>query len=529
MSNMKVFVEWERSSVFAGEDVNCKITFTNAVPSLRRPRSSSPGAAQIHNDGSGRERWFSNPPSHRESNKSSQKATPGRKESVKVFEQRRRPTVQRAVSTATVANLSTGTANGPRKHQRSVSIVSIGSVNVEGNDTPDSRGIYSPETRRQLSQHGRAASFHGVSAKAGSLEKPSINSLRNDRTLRLSNTSPITPPFNHSRVNSVEHKGVGVELPVNGTSLPRSPKPPPRDANLLPLSFRYAQSPPPKDIPHSFSIPFRPKVPIPAVGVSPEKLQESTSENYVNRNAIKILSPVSMNGTPRSSVDFYSASNHSAETLASEYVAPIVNHQSSQPKHGRQSSYLTPILSRSRPPETLMMGYVQLMGSFTLDGSLVNLAPFESIKRRGVIGGQGGGGVVGIVNAKRESGLLGGFSWGNIGESLGGLLGGTEPSSIREMKGIASTRSVPIISTPQSILFVDLRLSPGESRSYKYNFTLPKGIPPTHKGRAIKVTYNLVIGTQRAQANAQQHSVRHVDIPFRVLPGVNGIWSLDSL
>ena len=193
----------------------------------------------------------------------------------------------------------------------------------------------------------------------------------------------------------MDHKEVNIDLPIKGTSLLRSSEPPLRDAHLLSSSFKSAQSPPPKDLPHSLSMPFRPKVLTPAMGASPEKLQDSANENYVNRNVIKILSPVSTNGTPRSSVDVYSTSNHSAETLASEYVAPIVNHQSSQPKHGRQSSYLTPILSRSRPPETLMMGYVQLMGSFTLDGSLVNLAPFESIKRKGVIGGQGGGGVVG--------------------------------------------------------------------------------------------------------------------------------------
>jgi hypothetical protein len=70
-----------------------------------------------------------------------------------------------------------------------------------------------------------------------------------------------------------------------------------------------------------------------------------------------------------------------------------------------------------------MMGYAQIMGSFTLDGSLINQAPFEEVKRKGVVGGQGGGGVVGVEKTKRESGLFGALGWGNIGESLGGLLG----------------------------------------------------------------------------------------------------------
>lgn len=172
-----------------------------------------------------------------------------------------------------------------------------------------------------------------------------------------------------------------------------------------------------------------------------------------------------------------------------------------------------------------MMGYAQIMGTFTLDGSLINQAPFEEVKRKGVLGGQGGGGVVGIEKTKRESGLFGALGWGSIGESLGGLLGPSEPSSIREMRGIASSKTVPLISTPQSILFVDLKLAPGESRSFTYSFTIPRGLPPTHKGRSMKVAYNLTIGTQRAGSTKEQQ-VKHVDVPFRVFGSVNSMSNL---
>jgi hypothetical protein len=203
-----------------------------------------------------------------------------------------------------------------------------------------------------------------------------------------------------------------------------------------------------------------------------------------------------MNGTPRSSGEFYSISNNSNETLASDYVSQPSTRLLSRAVHQRQASSLAPP-SQRKHPETLMMGYAQIMGSFTLDGSLVNQAPFEEVKRKGVVGGQGGGGVVGVERTKRESGLFGALGWSNIGESLGGLLGSSEPSSIREMRGMASSKTVPLITTPQSILFVDLQLAPGESRSYTYTFTLPRGLPPTHKGRSIKTAYHLTIGTQR--------------------------------
>jgi hypothetical protein len=228
-----------------------------------------------------------------------------------------------------------------------------------------------------------------------------------------------------------------------------------------------------------------------------------------------------MDGTPRSSGEFYSMSNNSTETLASEYIGHPAGKQRllPRPMHQRQGSHLAPPMRQSRP-ESLMMGYAQIMGSFTLDGSLINQAPFEEVKRKGVVGGQGGGGVVGVERTKRESGLFGALGWGNIGESLGGLLGSSEPSSIRDMNRIASMKTVPLISTPQSILFVDLKLAPGESRSYTYSFTIPRGLPPSHKGKSMKVTYHLTIGTQRA-GSTKEHQVKQVEVPFRVFGSVN--------
>lgn len=234
-----------------------------------------------------------------------------------------------------------------------------------------------------------------------------------------------------------------------------------------------------------------------------------------------------MNGSERSSGEFYSMSNNSTETLASEYVAhpsarllPRVT-QSNQNAHVRNQP-------RQPVTEILMMGYAQIMGTFMVDGSLINQAPFEEVKRKGVVGGQGGGGVVGVERTKRESGLFGSFGWGTIGESLGGLLGNGEPSSIREMRGIASSKTIPLLSTPQSILFVDLRLAPGESKSYKYSFTLPRGLPPSHKGRAMKANYHITIGTQRPGGSVGQQQVKNVDLPFRVMGSVTSKYSACS-
>lgn len=232
----------------------------------------------------------------------------------------------------------------------------------------------------------------------------------------------------------------------------------------------------------------------------------------------RILSLNANGETPRSSGEFYSLSNNSTETLVSEYFPQQQGQGLARAGHMRRTSVLTPT-NHSSTPETLMMGYAQVSGTFSVDGSLINQTPFEDVKRKGVLGGQGGG-VIGIETAKRDSGLLKGFGWANIGESLSGILGGGELSSMKNMRGTANSKTIPLLSTPQSILFVDLRLAPGEAVSYKYSFKLPKGLPPTHRGKAIKISYNLVIGIQRP-GGAREQQVKSVVLPFRVLGSVN--------
>ena len=233
----------------------------------------------------------------------------------------------------------------------------------------------------------------------------------------------------------------------------------------------------------------------------------------------RILSPSSADGMPRNSADFNSLSDNSTETLASEYIT----HENSRPIYAPARGHHVPHLPPTQysSTEILMVGHAQITGSFTLDGSLVNQSAFDDAKKKDIIGGKSGGGVIRKESAKRDSGLLGSLGWGNLGDSIGGLLGGNEISSIKESEGTSNARSIPILSTPQSIIFVDLRLGPGESKSFLYRYPLPDCIPPTHKGRALKISYSLIIGVQCA-AKATQHDIKNIRVPFRVLTGVNG-------
>lgn len=243
----------------------------------------------------------------------------------------------------------------------------------------------------------------------------------------------------------------------------------------------------------------------------------------------KVLSASSLNGSHRSSGDFYSVSNNSSDTLQSEYTnysGPMM--RAGFPRHNRHMSSMEASVPVSSG-QALLMGYAQISASFTVDGSLINQSAFEEVKRQGVVGGAGSGS--GTPNGRPASssgkgrkggGFWNAFNWNSIEESITGLLSNHELDGLREMRGVSSSKSIPLLSTPQSLLFVDLRLAPGEEQSFSFAFTLPSGLPASHKGKAIKISYNLVIGTQRPSGSNEPQKVNRISIPFRVFSGVNG-------
>ncbi|XP_063977588.1 RAB6A-GEF complex partner protein 2 [Diachasmimorpha longicaudata] len=69
-----------------------------------------------------------------------------------------------------------------------------------------------------------------------------------------------------------------------------------------------------------------------------------------------------------------------------------------------------------------------------------------------------------------------------------------------------------VVNTKPKILFCDLRLSPGESKTYIYRETIPSEAPPSYKGHAVKYSYKITVGTQRVTS-----PIKLLRIPFRVL------------
>ena len=439
--------------------------------------------------------------------------------------------------------LGNGSASGPRqggsghKHKRSISIVSLSSDlgapeegHQRGSSMSNAAGGPPPARGNVRRGHGRSASLQYSPRVGGS--SPSVPQTP------FTNTPQLAPPATPKIVDSGDAMSK-FSFPKKNAVTPGS-TPGSLQGSWGPASTKI-HSGRGKHV-HSDSLNMTFKFPASVAPIPPqpeEEAQDSVGELVTKITNIDLKSPLDGNSedeslhngagqhkkvtglgingeTPRSSGEFYSLANSTTETLLSEYDPRIAQNRFGRLHHARRHSLLA---VGTRPPETLMMGYAQVIGAFTLDGALVQTNQFEEIKRKGVVGGQGGGGVVGLDTQKSDGKFLSSFGWGSFGGAIGGLLGRDNMSSIAEMKSQASQRSIPVLSTPQSILFVDLRLGPGESRSYEFSFPLPKGLPPSHRGKAIKVNYVLRIGTQRAGKGVQQPKV--VEIPFRVFPHVD--------
>ncbi|KAL8953884.1 MAG: hypothetical protein Q9222_000258 [Ikaeria aurantiellina] len=510
MSNIQVSVEWKTPAVFAGETLQCVIQLKNIAQPINQRGSTSRASIKE----TSRERW------------KHQTATHVREQGADISLRRQRlgtplnrPSPQESPLDGIRKAPQSDIGNNPhdrqiysasRRHRRSVSIVTLSS------DLPSSERW----THRPVQSHGRAASLQHLPSRSiapirGATILPqttesSSSTYRNGREPLSNRTAEAPTAFKFPTYHTPDHGHFARGLSDTGVRTVADRTPPRTHVRSPSTSSSVFQDiSPAKGYGHG------------ATDSTGGTTRPPLSQKQRHRIDEKVAAPESHTGTPRSSADLYSVSNISSDTLASEYISQEHDRFVHRPVAMQQQPAMAPSGS-SQNPETLMMGYGKIMGSFHLDPSLINTSLFDSVRRKAVIGNQGGGGVVRAESMKRQSGFLGSLGWNTIGESLGGLLGSSEMSSIKEVGSANTAKWIPILSTAQSLLFVDLRLEPGQCQSFAYTYQLPLGVPPSFRGKAIKIAYSLVIGIQRATRSAQSHNVRHVDFPFQVLPGVNG-------
>ncbi|EMR08898.1 hypothetical protein PNEG_02681 [Pneumocystis murina B123] len=169
--------------------------------------------------------------------------------------------------------------------------------------------------------------------------------------------------------------------------------------------------------------------------------------------------------------------------------------------------------SENELKETLLIGYIQIIGYFILNEKIINVEKFEEFITNKYSRKSTKDELVRIDSkVNQKSHFINNL---NINYRLNNLLKNQPMSSLGKFKKIKKLKNVPILSTPPSILFIDLELAPGESRSYSYNFKLPSQLPPSYEGKSIKINYHLSIGTQCSGKSIQPLKVSN--IPFEVL------------
>lgn len=177
LTNIRVFVQWTEQTVFAGEDIECQITFKNIANTSSQSRSllhpqSANGIA--HSDRVDRQRKTPQP--QRKSN-----AAINARGALKTRGHR------------TTLSLSTPiTSNGPppttnswasndtttqRSHKRSVSIISMGPSDTTAEDVHDQVSS-ADEPRGPSKGHGRSASLQIVPRRSGMNGGPPSGKLR---------------------------------------------------------------------------------------------------------------------------------------------------------------------------------------------------------------------------------------------------------------------------------------------------------------------------------------------------------------
>ncbi|KAF7332545.1 hypothetical protein MKEN_00137100 [Mycena kentingensis (nom. inval.)] len=288
---------------------------------------------------------------------------------------------------------------------------------------------------------------------------PSLNSRRSD-------TLPLAASHPHARKHSVLD-GASPQLELVNAPSPLNPNP------LTPSTSSFAVALDPISESSPSRRPF-PPTPATATPSSPRRTHASSrSVSYhpgYNSPGIGLGHPGSV-ASPRSASAFTTPAN--SELLLYAYVA--LSGRAVIAPVGKSEAALPALRNALLRPRT------RGGGSLTLQASS-SLSPTSPTTGR---------------RHQRSSSFSAGLR--ALGTGIG-LLRSTNSDS--EISGQVASDDpetpLPTLDIPPEMLGVDVRLAPGEERSYTYTIPLPAHLPPTFRGRTMRFSYELVVGVCRA-------------------------------
>lgn len=223
-------------------------------------------------------------------------------------------------------------------------------------------------------------------------------------------------------------------------------------------------------------------------------------------------------------------------------------HPSTQTTRDGRHAATSPLFPRqaglSPGTEVVYWSFAHFSGHYEIDESMIKPAEFEDVKRRLAFGDgltcpspagtprlMGGGELGQLDSAEGDVAHISSAGWGSYlrqvigGQTPANASGGSHRRSSSTMLDastrVMTSKTIPLFSSPPSIVAVDLQLAPGESKTFTFSLRLPADLPPSFMGSAIKFTYNLVIGTNRmdtsrAAAHLSHQRSRLIKIPLRL-------------
>ncbi|CAO1637659.1 unnamed protein product [Parajaminaea phylloscopi] len=229
--------------------------------------------------------------------------------------------------------------------------------------------------------------------------------------------------------------------------------------------------------------------------------------------------------------------------------APHPRSTTAVPGAGARGTHPSPLFPQHAGPkqgtEVVYWSFAQFSGSYEIDESMIKPGEFEEVKRKlafgdglantapqGTMRTLGGGDLGHLDEVTPDSDRTGQAGWGSyLRNVLSGSASGsgsgqrshrrTSSTMLDTSQRMMTSRTIPLFSSPPSIVAVDLSLTPGQSRSYSFTLQLPPDLPPSYYGKAVRFKYELVVGTNRMDASRTAAHFGHqrsrlIKIPLRV-------------
>lgn len=570
---VQVTVTPTQSSFFAGEQIQCLITFTN----LNQPIPQSQPLPSVSHFAS---HWSDNDPSRRTASH-----TPGPSSS------------NSAHARSQTVDLRTKPWNGSHHNNSSSSSSStfdlrpgkqVLECDREGNALPSRKGLIGSGTSGGNASvpslnlaSVKNAGGHTKSASLAAFSSPSSSSSKNQPANAVGLGRPTSSPFASSQRQDVRLGQPSTSVPATSPAATRSAS---RKASSTigsahphsrKKSVIQVQN---EDLSASFE--FGP----PSRSQSPSRdghrtlyAQDVNASDTSLAGASSIDSPSIRQGAndPSAANSFYAMGhNETMDSVIRDQFSRL-NHAGHRPSIPRLSissassgaalgngetsgtnSSASPFFPQ-RPglapgTELVYWSFAQFAGSFEIDESLIKPGEFEEVKRKlaygdGLTGPSTvgtsrtvGGGDFGQLDPDGFESTAAATGWtgylrrvlsGSGDPSLKASSGATSPSRHRRTASTMfdssqktmSSKSIPLFSTPPSIVAVDLQLLPGESKTFSFSLQLPADLPPSYFGKAVRFTYELVVGTNRLDSKRGSGGQRSrlIKVPLRLYNHVN--------